>query len=186
MKDYFLINDENDYLVLVNKKNKLKDDYVPPDLVKIQKEYSSKSIYLRKKAKTHFEKMAKDAKKLNLTLIAVSGYRSSKYQKKLFNNYVKEKGYEYAIMCSARPGYSEHQTGLAVDIANETLDYDNFEKTKEFTWIKDNAHKYGFILRYPKDKIDATGYKYEPWHFRYVGKKTATYLYKNNLILEEK
>lgn len=182
MKDYFFINNS---LLLVNKNNKLSDNYVPNDLVIIHKNYSSKDIYLKKIVKEQFEKMAIEAKKLDLNLIAVSGYRSFDYQKDLFNYYVKEKGYEYASKCSAQPGYSEHQTGLAVDIADNSLDYDNFEDTKEFNWIRENAHKFGFILRYPKDKVDITGYKYEPWHFRYVGKKVAKYIYENNLALEE-
>ena len=183
MKDYFFMKKK--YLVLVNKQNKLDDNYIPSDLIKLKKEYSSKDIYLKKVVKNSFEKMARDAIKLNLVLIAVSGYRSSKYQELLFNKYVKEKGYKYANMCSAKKGYSEHQTGLAVDIANKTLDYDNFENTEEFKWVKDNAHKYGFILRYPKNKTNITGYKYEPWHFRYVGKNIAKYIYINNITLEE-
>ena len=132
MKDYFLISNPNSYSIIVNKKYKLEDNYSPKDLTMINKRFSSKEIYLRKKVKNSFEKMAKKAKKLNLILIAVSGYRSSKYQDTLFKNYVKEKGYEYASICSAKPGFSEHQTGLALDIANDNLDYDNFEYTKEF------------------------------------------------------
>ena len=88
-------------------------------------------------------------------------------------------------MSSARAGHSEHQTGLAVDVSNSSLDYDNFESTKEFYWMKNNAHKFGFILRYPKASFHITGFKYEPWHYRYVGIKIATYIYKNNLTLEE-
>ena len=101
--------------------------------------------------------MTRDAKKLGLNLIAVSTYRSYDYQDKLFNKYVKEKGIDYASMCSARSGHSEHQLGLAVDIANDNLDYDNFDKTKESNWVKNNAYKYGFILRYPLDL-----HRYEP------------------------
>ena len=186
MKDYFLIKNEDDYITIVNRKNKLRNNYVPKDLVRLDNTYSSKEIYLRKKAKDSFDKMVKDAKDKNLTLIAVSGYRSYNYQKTLFNNYVKEKGYEYANMCCAKAGHSEHQTGLAVDIADSSLDYDNFNLTKEFNWVKNNAYKYGFILRYPKDKIAITGYKYEPWHYRYVGIDLAKHLYENNLVLEEK
>lgn len=129
--------------------------------------------------------MAKDAKKLGYNIIATSTYRSYDYQKKLYNNYVKEKGLYYADMASARAGHSEHQTGLAVDVADITLDYDNFEQTKEFIWMKNNAHKYGFILRYPKAKFHITGFKYEPWHYRYVGVSLANYLYKNNITLDE-
>lgn len=184
MKDYFLIQKPYTYDVLVNKKNKLPDNYVPADLNLISKEYSDSKQHLRNIAQINFEKMAKDIEKEGLKIIAVSTYRDSEYQDKLFNNYVQEKGLEYASMCSAKKGFSEHQTGLAVDIASSNLDYDNFDKTEEFKWVKNHAHKYGFILRYPKDKINITGYKYEPWHYRYVG-DIAPYIYLNNLTLEE-
>lgn len=184
MKDYFLIQKPYTYDVLVNKKNKLPDNYVPADLNLISKEYSDSKQHLRNIAQINFEKMAKDIEKEGLKIIAVSTYRDSEYQDKLFNNYVQEKGLEYASMCSAKKGFSEHQTGLAVDIASSNLDYDNFDKTEEFKWVKNHAHKYGFILRYPKDKVNITGYKYEPWHYRYVG-DIAPYIYLNNLTLEE-
>lgn len=184
MKDYFLIQKPYKYDVLVNKKNKLPDNYVPADLNLISKEYSDSKQHLRNIAQINFEKMAKDIEKEGLKIIAVSTYRDSEYQDKLFNNYVQEKGLEYASMCSAKKGFSEHQTGLAVDIASSNLDYDNFDKTEEFKWVKNHAHKYGFILRYPKDKVNITGYKYEPWHYRYVG-DIAPYIYLNNLTLEE-
>ena len=184
MKDYFLIQKPYKYDVLVNKKNKLPDNYVPADLNLISKEYSDSKQHLRNIAQINFEKMAKDIEKEGLKIIAVSTYRDSEYQDKLFNNYVQEKGLEYASMCSAKKGFSEHQTGLAVDIANSNLDYDNFDKSEEFKWVKNHAHKYGFILRYPKDKVNITGYKYEPWHYRYVG-DIAPYIYLNNLTLEE-
>ena len=186
MKDIFLVNNQDDYLVLVNKYNKLSSNYIPSDLELINKPYSDSKQYLRKKARIAFESMARDAKKLSLNLIAVSTYRSYDYQDKLFNKYVKEKGIDYASMCSAQAGHSEHQLGLAVDIANNNLDYDNFDKTKEFNWVKNNAYRYGFILRYPHDKVDITGYKYEPWHYRYIDSiNLAKYLYDNNLTLEE-
>ena len=186
MKDIFLVTNPNDYLVLVNKFNRLPKDYIPNDLELINDNYSDPKQYLRKKAKIAFESMASDAKKMGLNIKAVSTYRSYDYQEKLFNNYVKELGLEYANMCSAKSGHSEHQLGLAVDIANDTLDYDNFDRTKEFNWVYNNAYKYGFILRYPKDKINITKYKYEPWHYRYVGNTNiAKYLFDNNLTLEE-
>ena len=117
--------------------------------------------------------------------MAVSTFRSSDYQDKLYNNYCLEKGIEYADMCSAKKEHSEHQTGLAVDVSDKNGDYDNFINTKEFEWMKNNAYKYGFILRYPKYKTDITGYMYEPWHYRYVGINIARYIYENNITLEE-
>ena len=173
------------YDFIVNKNYKVNKNYIPNDLEKISLEYSCDNKYLRSIARINFEKMAKDAKKNNLNIIAVSTYRSYDYQDKLYNKYVNEKGLHYADMASARAGHSEHQTGLAVDIADNTLDYDNFESTKEFIWVKNNAHKYGFILRYPKNKEHITGYQYEPWHYRYIGINEATYIHSNNITFEE-
>lgn len=171
--------------VLVNKNNKLTSDYIPYDLEVIDINYSCEDKYLRHEARINFEKLAKKAKEEGFNIIAVSTYRSYDYQERLYNKYVIDKGFYYADMASARAGHSEHQTGLAVDVANSNLDYDNFEDTKEFNWMKNNAHKYGFILRYPKGMFHITGFKYEPWHYRYVGIDIATYIYKNNLTLEE-
>ena len=184
-KDIHTLHNSTKINVLVNKNYKLKENYIPYDLVLLDTVYSLNNKYLRKEAKYFFELMAKDAKKEGYTIIIVSAYRSYEYQKKLFSSYVENKGYEYALKCSAKEGHSEHQTGLAVDIADASLDYDNFEFTKEFNWMKKNAYKYGFILRYPKAKYHITGFKYEPWHYRYVGIETAKYIYENNLTLEE-
>ena len=184
-KEIYTIYKPTSIDVLVNKNNKLDKNYIPTDLKLIDKEYAYDNKYLRKEACNAFIYMVKDAKKQGYNIIAVSTYRSYDYQEKLYNNYVKEKGLYYADMASARAGHSEHQTGLAVDIADLSLDYDNFEKTKEFTWVKNNAHKYGFILRYPKNKAYITGFKYEPWHYRYVGKQIATIIYFENITLEE-
>lgn len=180
-----IINNPDTIDVLVNKNNKLKHNYIPKNLKILNKKFSSKKIYLREEAKTNFEKMCNEALKNNLTLIGISGYRSYKYQKKLYDDYVKLKGVEYANMCSAKAGHSEHQTGLAIDISDSSLDYDSFGYTKEFLWVKCNSYKYGFILRYPYDKTDITGFKYEPWHIRYVGKDIAKYIYDNNITFEE-
>ena len=184
-KDINTIYNPTSYDFLVNKNNKLTSDYIPNDLEIIDVNYACKDKFLRKEARIAFEKLAIQAKKEGFNIIAVSTYRSYEYQEKLYNNYILDKGFYYADMASARPGHSEHQTGLAVDVADITLDYDNFESTKEFIWIKDNAHKYGFILRYPKAMFHITGFKYEPWHYRYVGIDIATYIYKNNITLEE-
>ena len=94
-------------------------------------------------------------------------------------------GSDYAEHCSAKPGHSEHQTGLAVDVEGSNHDYDDFENSKEFAWMKKNAHLFGFILRYPEGKTTITGFKYEPWHYRYVGKDVAKIIYEENLTLEE-
>lgn len=184
-KDIKTIYNPNSYDFIVNKNIKLTSDYIPNDLELINLKYSCHNKYLRKEAKIAFENLAKQAKIDGYNIIAVSTYRGYNYQDKLYNNYVKEKGFYYADMASARAGHSEHQTGLAVDVADVSLDYDNFEKTKEFIWMKNNAHKYGFILRYPLASFHITGFKYEPWHYRYVGINIATYIYENNITLEE-
>lgn len=183
-KDIKVINRVN-IDTLVNKNIRLEKEYVPNDLELLDIKYACKDKYLRKEAKIFFEKMAEDAKNDGLNIVATSTYRSYDYQEKLYNNYCLDKGVYYADMASARAGHSEHQTGLAVDVADSSLDYDNFEDTKEFIWMNKNSYKYGFILRYPKAKFHITGFKYEPWHYRYVGTKLSYYLYKNNLTLDE-
>lgn len=117
-------------------------------------------------------------------LSITSGYRSYSYQNTLYNNYVSANGKAQADTFSARPGNSEHQTGMAFDIINAS---DSFNDTKEAKWLNDNAYKYGFILRYPQGKQGITGYKYESWHYRYVGKELAKTLYNNGnwITLEE-
>ena len=184
-KDVNTIYSPTTYDFIVNKNNKLTSDYVPSDLELIDNKYAYEDKYLRHEAKVAFEKMASDAKKDGFNIIAVSTYRSYDYQDKLYNGYVKDKGFYYADMASARKGHSEHQTGLAVDVSNNTLDYDNFEDTKEFTWMINNSYKYGFILRYPRAKFHITGFKYEPWHYRYVGVDVAKYIHDNDITLEE-
>ena len=184
-KDIKIINNPNDINVLVNKNNKLPDNYIPNDLVTVDSKYSENLQYLRKIANDAFIEMCDKAKEDGYYIKAVSTYRSYDYQDELYHDYYKKKGIKYADMCSAKAGHSEHQTGLAIDIADVSGDYNNFINTKEFNWIKDNAHKFGFILRYPNNKTHITGFKYEPWHYRYIGISIATYIYKNNITLEE-
>ena len=169
--------------ILVNKYNYLKEDYIPENLEKLDK-YSSRTIYLVKEAKDNFIKMCDQAKKENLSIRAISGYRDYNYQKALYDSYT-QKDKENVDKYSAKPGYSEHQTGLAVDVDNIKTNYESFENTKEFKWMQENSYKYGFILRYPKGKENITGYNYESWHYRYVGKKITKILKKKNLTLEE-
>lgn len=178
------------YLLLVNKTNGLGKYYKPDNLVKVKiKTGGNKLIYLEKKTYKQIKKLLKDINKCFDTEIVIdSGYRTYFYQENLMVNLLKEKG-EDAYKSLAKPGHSEHQTGLAVDIGfYKNGEYDsNFnilDYEKEFKWLEDNAYKYGFIIRYPKSKEDITGYIYEPWHLRYVG-KFAEFLYKYNLTLEE-
>ena len=183
-KNILLVENPDDILVLVNKNHQLYQKFIPNDLVVIDSKYSTGKKLVKKEVKDNFEKLSQDAKTLGLTIKIESAYRDFEYQKKLYENYKKKYGIEYADNCSARPGHSEHQTGLAIDVCGSNGDYNLFEKSQEFLWMSQNAHKYGFILRYPKDKENITGFKYEPWHYRYVG-DAALEIYENNLTLEE-
>lgn len=175
---------QNTPLVFVNKYHYLKENYVPNNLEIVEKCVSG-SRYLVKDAKEAFETLCEDIQKQNLNIRLISSYRSYSYQETLYNNYVTQDGKEKADTYSARAGFSEHQTGLVIDIDNAKTNYENFENTEEFKWMQENAYKYGFILRYPKGKENITGYVYESWHYRYVGESVATYLKSSNLTLDE-
>ena len=133
--------------------------------------------------------MATDAKALGFDFVAFSGFRSYEYQTTLYNNYVNRDGKEAADRYSARPGHSEHQTGLAFDIGEKSQQdlwlTADFGETPAGKWLADNAHNYGFILRYPEGKEDVTGFMYESWHFRYLGVENATEVKNTGLTLEE-
>ena len=175
----------NKTTILVNKHIYLPKNYIPNNLVKLNTDYANSDRYLVDIAKESLEKMINDIKKENLTIRVISAYRSYDYQKDLYNNYVKKDGTLKADTYSARPGYSEHQTGLVIDIDNGTTYYEDFDKTEEYKWMLENSYKYGFILRYPKGKEEITRYNYESWHYRYVGVKIATYLKEHNLTFDE-
>jgi len=178
-------NNLNQIIILVNKYIYLPNDYIPNNLTVINSEFTSSTRQLVFEAKEAFEKMATEAKKQGYTIRVISAYRSYDYQKGLYDNYVEKDGQELADTYSARPGHSEHQTGLVIDIDNGKVDYNNFENTEEFKWMENNAHNYGFILRYPRNKECITGYDYEAWHYRYVGKEIATFIKNNNLTFDE-
>lgn len=175
----------NTNLILVNKYNYVTQDYIPENLEPIDTAYARSGMQLVSEAKNAFEELSQNAKEDDMTILAMSSYRSYDYQVNLYNNYVETDGKQAADTYSARAGYSEHQTGLAVDVYNGVIPYTSFEETEEFTWMQQNAYKYGFILRFPEDKTNITGYQYESWHYRYVGKEIAEEIYKNNLTLEE-
>ncbi len=173
-------------LTLVNKYYYLDKSYVPDDLDSVSGIYARDSAKLKKVAKENFIKMADDARKEGLTLKVTTGYRSYNFQSTLYNNYVKRDGIKDADTYSARPGYSEHQLGYSADITNKDLvSFREFENTKEYEWLLKNAYKYGFIMRYPKNKEYITGYMFESWHFRYVGLDIAKYIYENDITYEE-
>lgn len=179
---------KNGIAKLVNKENGLKSSYEPDDLVMPKVNTIKSDIYLSKSASDNLEKMFNDAKEEGINLCLISGYRSSSYQGKLYSNSLIRKGKEYTQKYVSKANYSEHQTGLAADISGKSIGYKlikSFEKTEEGRWLEKNAYKYGFILRYKKDRVDDTGYGFEPWHFRYVGYNIAKYIYENDLILED-
>ena len=171
--------------ILVNKYLYLGSDYVPNNLEDISNKYSRSGMKLVSSSKENFEEMAKAALKDKKVIIAMSSYRSYEYQVNLYNKYVTNDGVDAADTYSARPGYSEHQTGLCVDIYDGELDYTNFEKSDSYKWMQYNSYKYGFILRFPKSKENITGYQYESWHYRYVGKEAAKYIHDNDITFDE-
>lgn len=166
-------------LTLVNKYNFISKNYKPDNLIETE------GLIINKEAYEAYKLMQKKMMEENLKIRIISAYRTYDYQENLYNNYLKKEKQSIVDTYSARPGYSEHHTGLAIDVDNGQLGYNKFYLTKEFQWMQDNAHKYGFILRYPKDKEEITGYSYEPWHYRYVGKKAAEYIKKHNSTYEE-
>ncbi|WP_239618212.1 M15 family metallopeptidase [Cohnella mopanensis] len=186
-----ITNAESPY-VLVNKKRNLPSDYVPPDLVVPDVPFSfsgnSPKKQMRKDAAKALESLFKAAEEDGIELKAVSGYRSYATQKSIFDNNAKNKGEEVANRTSARPGQSEHQTGLAMDISSASVGYgleESFGDTKEGKWLSKHAPDHGFILRFLKGKEDITGYSYEPWHVRYVGKEIAKDITKKKVTLEQ-
>lgn len=149
------------------------------------KSYGLPSTYnpgLDPTTQSQFDVLSSAAAKEGLNIWLASGFRSYDSQDQIYNNYVDNYGAATADTFSARPGYSEHQTGLAIDV--NSID-DSFAGTPEAVWLENHAHEYGFIIRYPKGKENITGYKYEPWHIRYLGVETATAVYKSGLTLEE-
>lgn len=181
--------------ILVNKKNLLPRNYCPKNLVVTDQNENNFHKYkdpnlkpmVRADIYPYIQLMINDAKRDGVEFIIDSGYRSYNYQQVLLDNLIKEKGAE-AYTLIALPGSSEHQTGLAIDIAyyhNGVYDDNVKGEDKEAIWLANNSYKYGFILRYPKDKENITGFQYEPWHFRFVGLKLAEKLYKTNMTLDE-
>ena len=172
--------DTESYLIVANKKHPLPEGYVPSDLMYPEVPMRYNEWQLRQEAAEALEEMFEAASREGLTLICGSGYRHPDFQGYLYDNYVANYGKEAADTFSARPGYSDHQTGLATDLCGPDETYDlvqAFEETAEGKWLKDHAHEFGFIMRYPKGKEEITGYMYEPWHFRYIGVEEATAIY---------
>ena len=184
---------ENGLFLLVNKgpENHLDPSYKAEDLEPIKYYAADRNKYtrfMRAEAAEAFHRLVETAAEEGIDIVMTTAYRSYEFQQILWDNYVAQKGEEEANKTSARPGESEHQTGLAVDLSTSEIDYRNssdFADTAAGRWVAENAHKFGFILRFPEDKTDITGYSYEPWHIRYVGLTAAADIYEENLTLEE-
>lgn len=181
------IIDPTSLTVLVNKYNQLPSDYEPEKLEKISSKYSSSSLSLRSEARIAFEEMCGIARSEGIYLKAISAYRSYSYQatlylKKKTSNISLEDYQKVRDRVSARAGHSEHQTGLAVDINSMEQ---SFGTAPAGLWLAENSYKYGFILRYPREKESITGYDYEPWHFRYLGTDSAKSVYDCGLSYDE-
>lgn len=177
---------------IVNKKRPLPAGYVPPNLsvpnVTRRLDEDNESMKIDSDITKNIEELFSAAKQSGHPLLFASGYRSEEYQRQLFQRYVREGGQEYADKTSAKPGTSEHQTGLAFDVCEANKDCEletSFGNTNTGRWVKDNAHKYGFIVRYLEGKENETGYTYEPWHLRYVGTDLAKELHSTNRTMED-
>lgn len=173
-----------DGILIVNKSYPLPKDYVPTNTYKDATGLNYCTTCIDKEAYEKYKEMKADATALGLNIWIQSGYRSYNLQESLYNKYVDRDGKVAADTYSARPGYSEHQSGLAFDLNSIS---DDFQYTEEGKWVNNNCYKYGYILRYPKGKENITGYKYESWHLRYVGVELASKLYNNGdwITLEE-
>lgn len=175
------ISEPDSLTVLVNKQYQLSPDYQPQDL------RWRDNHRIRSEAATQLERLNQDMlDQIGQQVYIVSGYRSYNTQIRTFNYWVGQDGLETANFVSARPGHSEHQTGLAVDVFQRpgyvgSFTGMNFEQTEQYAWLLNHAHEYGFILRYGEDETDVTGYRYEPWHWRYVGVDVATQMYDDGI-----
>lgn len=182
----FKTNTNDNYLMLVNKFNYLENDYERIDLQNVSLQYSYAGNKVASIVIENFENMRNEVEKeLGVRLMINSSYRSYKSQEEIYNEY-KKISLKYADSYAARPGFSEHQTGLAIDITSlEHKTAKEFKESEEYAWLKENCYKYGFVLRYPENKEHITGYNTESWHFRYVGNKAAKIVHDENITFDE-
>lgn len=177
------IDDPASLWVIVSKVSPLEPlNYAPTDLVDVGNGHQ-----LRREAAEAYQKMVTDARKVGHEIVPLSGYRAYETQQVVYANEVQMYGQETADSQSARPGYSEHQTGLGIDVGGGGCGIEDcFGETAEYQWLRKNAHKYGFIQRYTNGSQDITGYRTEPWHWRFVGKDLAVEMNRQNIqTLEE-
>ena len=184
------VYDFDQYITLANHSHLLDSGYVPGDLVKttVRRASGVGAMELRKAANDALNEMFEAASEAGYTLYLKSAYRSYQTQKTMYNNRLQKMGRDDGLV--AYPGSSDHQTGLGADILNYAWTQKDgmnkeFAKTAEAQWMLEHCHEFGFILRYMEDKEDITSIKFEPWHFRYVGREAAAYIMENHLSLEE-
>ena len=175
-------------LMLVNKYYHLNSTYEPTDLVVIPTTYAWGNYGDNKVTQKTYDaylKMWNASHENGFYLMVSSSYRTYNHQQEVFDDYKKKRGEEYALSIAALPGHSEHQTGYSLDIFEKGYTQKSFQDSESYHWLKENAHLYGFIERYPIDKVNITGYNYESWHYRYVGVEAATYIHNNNITFDE-
>ena len=172
-------------LMLVNKFYKLSETYVPSDLVDVSLSYAYEGKQVSKVMYDSLTNMLDAAKESGYNLVVSQGYRSYADQEEAYNDIEASSGVDYADKVAARPGHSEYQTGLSVVVKPLYTEGSDMENSPEHTWILENAHKYGFILRYPKDKENITGFSYDAWRLRYVGSNTARIIHNENITFDE-
>lgn len=179
------VSEPSSLLVLVNKYNSLPKNYKPSETVTLKGHYGNE-VPMRKEAKEALEKLQKAVKdEAGFSLLPTTAFRDYNFQNTLYTGYVSKNGKEKADTYSARPGYSDHQTGLAIDLKNPAITSDVRLSDSNYEWLHNNAYRFGFIIRFPKGKEFITGYQFENWHIRYVGEDVAKIIYENDLTLEE-
>ncbi len=187
-KDFYSNEKEVDMskgdLILVNKFYHLSEDYEPEDLVNMEVKYATSNKKIRSHVYDAFKSLVSAAKRQGIKIYANTTYRTYKAQENAHMNARNQKGSAYADKYAARPGFSEHQTGLAIDV-HTSLPNEEFVESETYKWLVENASTYGFILRYPKDKEYLTGFKFEPYHLRYVGVDVAKQIEKEGITFDE-
>ncbi len=179
------VDDPTNINMLVNKTYYLDSSYVPENITELSNYYGASGRTLAKVAADALASWCDGGRSVGVVFYATSAYRPYSDQETIYNNMVSSSGQEAADALSARPGYSEHQTGLTVDIAATNEESSNFADTNAYLWTSTNSASYGWILRYPEGKEQITGYDFEPWHYRYVGKALAEAVQESNLTYDE-
>ncbi|MCI5773497.1 MAG: M15 family metallopeptidase [Erysipelotrichaceae bacterium] len=180
------VDDPGNVSMLINKTYYLNGDYAPASITDLSVVYAASGVSLAQEAATAFEEWVDAGMNLGVRFYAASAYRPYSSQEKLYNDYTASMGQEKADALSARPGYSEHQTGLTVDVASVNSDgISEYKDTNEYAWTSTNCQDYGWILRYPEGKTQITGYAFESWHYRYVGKELAQAVVASKLTYDE-